>query len=385
MKNRVLFTKLSFLIRHQRSLITCLGVCLLAFSVTAAAHEPTIISFDPPGSTLTYVFAINTEGVIAGAYQDATTLYHAFLRYPDGTFTTFDAPGAGTGPLQGTAFYSINVEGTIVGQYIDSNYAFHAFLLKGDRDFTRIDVPGAGTGAGQGTFGWNINAEGEISGGYVNVGNINQGTGVWHAYVRSPEGSITEFDAPGAGTGPGQGTELCYSDCLNLEGATTGSYIDAGSVVHGLVRTPWGSFDEFDVPGAGSGAGQGTSPYGINVLGETAGEYVDASNVGHGFLRAVDGTITKFDVPGAGTGPYQGTAPQAINDLGSSTGYDVDSSNVYHGFVRIPDGNITVFNVPEAGTGAYQGTVPVAVSLPNIVTGFYFDTNNAIHGFVRIP
>ena len=31
-------------------------------------------------------------------------------------------------------------------------------------------------------------------------------SGVEHAYVRAPDGTITTFDAPGAGTGPGQGT-----------------------------------------------------------------------------------------------------------------------------------------------------------------------------------
>ena len=41
----------------------------------------------------------------------------------------------------------------------------------------------------------------------------------------------------------------------------------------------------FDAPGAGTGAFQGTLPYGINPEGAIAGYYVDASNVAHGFLR----------------------------------------------------------------------------------------------------
>ena len=43
--------------------------------------------------------------------------------------------------------------------------------------------------------------------------------------------------------------------------------------------------------------------------GTIAGDYLDASNVYHGYVRAPDGAITKIDVPGAGTGPFQGTTP----------------------------------------------------------------------------
>ena len=46
-------------------------------------------------------YAINDAGVIAGAFQDANSVYHGFLRYPDGVFVTIDAPGAGTGARAG--------------------------------------------------------------------------------------------------------------------------------------------------------------------------------------------------------------------------------------------------------------------------------------------
>ena len=45
----------------------------------------------------------------------------------------------------------------------------------------------------------------------------------------------------------------------------------------------------FDVPGAGTGAGQGTFPYGISATGEIIGWYVDANSVNHGLLRAPNG------------------------------------------------------------------------------------------------
>ena len=48
---------------------------------------------------------INPSKAIAGRYIDASDVSHGFLRAADGTITTFDAPGAGTGPGQGTMFF----------------------------------------------------------------------------------------------------------------------------------------------------------------------------------------------------------------------------------------------------------------------------------------
>jgi hypothetical protein len=45
-----------------------------------------------------------------------------------GTFITFDAPGAGTGILQGTYPSSINPEGEITGTYYDINFVASRLL-----------------------------------------------------------------------------------------------------------------------------------------------------------------------------------------------------------------------------------------------------------------
>ena len=72
---------------------------------------------------------------------------HGFLRTPDdGTITTFDAPGAGTGPSQGTLAEDINPEGVIAGEYSDASNVVHGFLRTEDGAFTTFDVSGAGTG-----------------------------------------------------------------------------------------------------------------------------------------------------------------------------------------------------------------------------------------------
>src|SRR5260370_41456549 len=102
-----------------------------------------------------------------------------------------------------------------------------------------------------------------------------------------------------------------------------GIYDDNSNVWHGFVRAPSGAIKTFDAPGAGTGSGQGTftaSTDGLNPAGAIAGYTLDASNVYHGFVRAPNGAITTFDVPGAGTGPFQGTYSDGINPAGTILG-----------------------------------------------------------------
>ena len=101
----------------------------------------------------------------------------------------------------------------------------------------------------------------------------------------------------------------------------------------------------FDAPGAGTGAGQGTGCFDysdcsvlLNNFGAITGYYLDANNVYHGFLRSPEGKFTTFDAPGANTTPgsYSGTFPVSINDQGAITGYYLDTNNVNHGFLLLP-------------------------------------------------
>jgi len=107
--------------------------------------------------------------------------------------------------------------------------------------FTSFDAPGAGTGAGQGTIAIEITAQGLISGYYIDGG------GVFHGFVRGLNGNITSYDAPGAGTGAGQGTAI-YSQVPG--GLFTGEYASSDNVVHGFVASINGYFASFDPAGA---------------------------------------------------------------------------------------------------------------------------------------
>lgn len=170
--------------RHRALFHTLvLSASILGLCLSATANQPTIVTFDPPGSIFTVVYQINPSGTIIGVYQDTGGVYHAFMRDPNGKITSYDVPGAGKGPFQGTAFVSINPSGTVVGQYIDSNNVYHVFRLRPQGAVTKFDAPNAGTGTGQGTFGYNINPSGEIAGQYGNTGNGFLGTLLIHGLV----------------------------------------------------------------------------------------------------------------------------------------------------------------------------------------------------------
>ena len=160
---------------------------------------------------------------------------------------------------------------------------------------------------------------------------------------------LITFDVPGAGTGAFQGT---FGIAISPEGTITGYYLDSGSVVHGYVRARDVTFITFDAPGATTAPHQGTVPFSINRAGTITGLFDDAKSVAHGFVRTRDGAITTFDVPGAGTGVFQGTFTATVgglNPAGAITGWYVDASNVNHGYARASDGTFTSFRCSGRG------------------------------------
>ena len=76
------------------------------------------------GNDLFASAAVNHVGAITGTYFDEGFMSHGFLRAPNGTLITFDAPGA----VYGTNAEAINALGLITGYYLDSTAALHGFL-----------------------------------------------------------------------------------------------------------------------------------------------------------------------------------------------------------------------------------------------------------------
>jgi len=279
------------------------------------APDGTFTTIIPPGSTSTFVGAgsepfagppINPSGAITGSFF-ARGASHGFVRAPDGTFTTIDAPGG----VNGTDFLCcITPASTVAGISFDANGAGHGFLRDPHGAFTAFDPPGSTFTAPSG-----INPAGTISGVYFDA------NGIEHGFLRAGDGSVTTFDAPGAvnGTQPSG---------INPAGTIVGTYFDANFSGHGFLRARDGTFTIFDPPG--STAPFGTTPVGINPAGAVVGGYFDGTTF-HSFSRAPDGTFTTVDAPGstsAGAG--------VINPAEVIAGAYSDASGTAHGYLFLP-------------------------------------------------
>jgi len=365
-----------------------------AFTMPAGAAknaDSSIITFDAPGADLTandfngtIPTSINIEGVITGYYADSINVYHGFLRTPDGKFTSFDAPGANTTAqsFTGTVANGINDLGEVTGYYVDLSGSLHGFLRSATGEYTSFDVPGSAGFSNPVA----INLEGAV------VGYSLDTNSQFHAFLRKPNGSIVSFDGPTAcDTGTPSG---CYGTAafnINIFGTVAANYGDnSGNFVNtGLIRSANGKLTTYEVPGAGTGASQGTGCpgclIGLNASGAIAGIYTDTNNVFHGFLRSPAGEFTTFDAPNAGTASSQGTGcpsdcAVSLDDFGEITGNYIDASFTYHGFFRSPDGKIQTIDPPNT-----IATFPDGISELGVVVGYYLDTNNVYHGFIRIP
>lgn len=272
--------------------------------------------------------------------------------------------------------------------YSDSIDAYHGFVRAADGTFTPFDVTGAPTAIRhRGTVPLSSNAGGDITGFFVDAGAVR------HGFVRiAASGTISTFDAPGAGTASTEGTVPIH---IGTAGDITGFYKDAGGLFHGFIRN--GSTGvitaAIDAPGASSGPSgkvsfMGTLPTGIDATGDIAGVYSGTDGIYHGFLRAANGTFSPpIDAPNAAKGGlFPGTFPFSMNDSGVIAGFYEDSAGLNHGFVRAADGTITApLNAPGASTGSIGvfpgGTVNVSINSSGVVAGGYFDTSGVGHGF----
>lgn len=399
MTKRRTLAQFCFAALQKGPLTLCITLCGLLWGSTASAQQPHIITFDAPGAIATVPDDLTVTGTVVGFYFDNSFVAHGFLRAPDGNFTPFDAPGAGTafyyinGSFDGTFPLGINQFGAVVGYYNDANAVSHCFVRGPDGKITTFDAPGADTNpadrAGSQLTG--INPLG------LTVGISEASTTVVHGFIRTPGAQFTFFDAaPNA-------LSTFPNGPINLEGGLVGFYLDSNLLFHGFVRNPDGRIATFVGPGScttGTSAGcYGTGDLNINVFGWSVGAYGDKNFIHHGFLRSPEGTLTVFDAPGAGSSsPYQGTifslnfTPDGnevagLNDSGAVAATYLDSNNVYHGFLRTPDGKFTSFDAPGADltSGDYNGTFPVSINQFGAIVGLYTDSSGLPHGFLREP
>jgi hypothetical protein len=123
--------------------------------------------FSPPGATGTLgtqANAINDMSDVVGVFQDASGVFHGFLKESE-NYTPIDVPAA-----SGTFAYGINNRGDVSGQYTDDSENYHGFVRSRQGQFTTVDVPGAVQ-----TFLYGINARGDLAGGWVGSSGTLQG------------------------------------------------------------------------------------------------------------------------------------------------------------------------------------------------------------------
>lgn len=355
---------MSSLIEIRKSV--ALGILTAALGLGAAVRAeppPVIKTFNAPGAGNTpgsqqgtVANDINEFGVITGLIRDENSARHGFLRYPDGRYTEFDHPAAGTNGAtgQGTRPGSINSLGWVAGSVRDSNNFDTPFVRDPEGHFYSVSFPNFGGGDGQG-----INLWGAMVGEFLKLNEDQSVMFHFHGFIRNPNGSLTFFDPPGS-----QETDIPAPAAINDFGAVTGDYwtcnADLSScTVHGFVRQANGKYVTFDAPGASPDGidGGGTFPQGINNLGEVSGYYGDANFIYHGFVRSASGRITSFDVPTACTDTstppadcsYVGTFPGGVNVLGTVVGTYFGEDGNPHGFWRDANGAIRKFDFPGQG------------------------------------
>ncbi len=175
-------------------------------------------------------------------------------------------------------------------------------------------------------------------------------------------------------------TMVCEETCLNEAGAAAGYYLDVNSVLHAFVREPNGRITEISAPEAGTSAGQGTEEASISPIGVITGPFFDLNNLIHGYVRTPDGKFTTFDIPGA-----TDTLPFSLDLFETTTGIWVDPNFAFHGFSRSAFGNVALFDAPDAGPGAFQGTRPSTNNLEGEVAGWVITASDGNRGFVWQP
>jgi len=331
----------------------------------------------PRSRFLRAILAIFTLAIV-----NLTTNSQAFSA--TATFVTFDVPGAGTGSDQGTVPSSINLEGVITGSYIDASSLAHGFLRSTNGTITTFDAPGA-VASMIGTFPTSINPQGAITGTYYDINFVG------HGFLRSANGTFTTFDAPGAVAGM-IGT---FPTSINPQGAITGNYYDINFVSHGFLRARDGTLASFDSPGAGTTTfPQGTTPETLNPAGVIAGIDTDSSNFSSGFLRDRNDSFTTFDAPGP-ISPFFPLAPVffsipdlSINPRGEIAGayFQTISGNPFGGnynvFLRAADGALTTFSAADYPPCCIW-SFPSGISPAGTLAGVFNDGNSINHGFVR--
>jgi hypothetical protein len=166
-----------------------------------------------------------------------------------------------------------------------------------------------------------------------------------YSFIRSPDGTLTEFDVPGSSS-----TTITSE---NENGTIAGYYRASDRRTRGFLRLKDGTIETFAVGERERGA---TEPVAVNNAGWIAIDKPSGGITGTAYLRDPSGKLKKFG--------YK-KVPTALNSTNSTVGYVYSFDD--NGWLRDPDGTITALDfypraINDAGTiVGYRGIPEIGI------------------------
>ncbi len=137
----------------------------------------TLFRIDDAYPASLYVTGINRKGVVAGYYIDTNFVSHGFLRKADGLIVTFDLPDG-----NGITVAAVNDRGWLTGFDFSGGLA-HGYVWKRNGSFETFDAPGAFIAITA------INNNGDVTGCYAK--NFHN-----YGFIRKAGGKVIGFGLP---------------------------------------------------------------------------------------------------------------------------------------------------------------------------------------------
>ncbi len=296
---------MNYRIKTKLPVLICLIICFIGYAVARVDAETPIADYifetiGVPGVNFLEVAASNDFGDYAGNTRSPDGEKTIGFTLIDGVFTTYDFPGS-----VNTFFYALDNTGKAAGHYKDIDGLYHGVILEGG-ELRQYDFPGAAE-----THIYGISDEtGALS------GNIVDAAGTTHAF--SGELIVT---FPGAVN--------TYGDFVNAAGAVVGSYIDADGMFHGFIRNPDGSFTTIDLPEMPNLKFLFVNT--ITDFGAVGFRAKAANDILRSYILMPDGTLYEVRIPGSVI-----TVVRNVNQDGSIVGYYDLADGRRHGFLGRP-------------------------------------------------
>ena len=318
-------------------------------------------TYEFPDAQNTYFFALGNNGNAAGHYEDSDGLFHGVV-LENGEMRQYDFPGS----VQ-TEIYGISdATGALTGNFTDESGVRRGFSAD-----EIIEVPGATE-----TFTDFVNASGGMVGSYIDA------DGIYHPYVRTPNGRFVSLDLPGAAQ-----LEYFFVHGINDSNVVVARTKRIDSLPITLVGKFQGGLKTFEVPDSVS-----TEGYNINQDGSIVGHYETADGRRHGFIAKpkTDTDEPVVDIPVPTPTPaelnytFESINVPGVDFLAVTASSDFED---YAGYTRNADGKEVAFTLISGVFTTYdfpdsQKTHFYALGNDGSAAGHYQDSDGLSHGVI---